>query len=64
MNIEQLDDYKEFLRENLDQIDFEFGYPSVLKARCQEKAEIIGSTWEEVIIEDYESDLLQMLGDF
>jgi hypothetical protein len=52
---------QDFIKENLHEIDFDFGYPSVLKARCIEKAEIIGSTWEEVIVEDYESDLIAML---
>jgi hypothetical protein len=52
---------QEFIKENLHQLDFEFGYPSVLKARCEEKAETIGSTWEEVIVEDYETELIFML---
>jgi len=56
------EDTKKFLEANLGKIDFEFGYPSVLKARCQEKAEIVGSTWEEIIIEDYEDDLIDMIG--
>lgn len=56
------EDTIEFLKANLDKVDFEFGYPSVLKARCQEKAEVLGSTWEDVIIEDYESDLIDMIG--
>lgn len=63
-SVSEMSDYDQglFLQVNLHRIDFEFGYPSVLKGRCQDKAEIVGSTWEEIVIEDYKSDLIDMIG--
>jgi hypothetical protein len=63
-SVSEMSDYDQglFLQANLHRIDFEFGYPSVLKGRCQDKAEIVGSTWEEIVIEDYKSDLIDMIG--
>lgn len=55
----------DIIRENMDVLEsvFNFGYPSVLKARCQEKAEMSGSDWVDILVEDYYEDAVQIMLD-
>jgi hypothetical protein len=51
---------EELAYEKIEQIDFTFGYNKVFKEYCEERANILGLTWEQYMVEEQTKQLLNL----
>ena len=53
-------DLQELIHERMADIDFTFGYNKVFKEYCEERANVIGITWQEYMAEEQTKEFLRL----